>query len=478
MATKWWQVDYKNTTQTTRSFGLVLWVVISSLLLPGCSFFVGTKAASQKFAIPKRWSTHIDSAASPVRPWLDDFNQPQLTEFVQEAFANNPNLLGLAASVEIAQQQTWIAGATRWPQLDAGIRGSRSKRSTTTGFRLSSPRTTNYGFSLDFLWEIDLWNRLGNQQEAAELDQAAAEADLKAAQLSLAANLVKTWFDATTAKQQIELASKTIQSFKNALEIIEQGYDRGLYRALDVRLARTSLLGAISREQVFRRAQDQAIRSLEFFLGRYPAGAVKLPSHLPVITEPIPTSIPAELLERRPDILAASQRFYASDQRFLEAGKNLLPSISITANGGTSTRKLGDLFNPEALIWNIASSLTQPLFHGGSLFAARNQAESSRKLAAAKYTEVLLQAFREVETTLAAEQWFTIQEKTLMEASRESREAERLAEDDYVAGLTDIATLLEAQRRAFDAENGLLDIRNQQLQNRVNLYLALGGPIQ
>ena len=455
-----------------------LLTVLGLLLLPGCSLFVGAKAPPQEFVIPQRWSTDIDSTASPLRPWLDNFNQPQLTELIQEAFTKNPNLQALAASMEIARQQTWIAGATRWPQMDAGIRPSRSKRSSTAGFSLSSSRTTNYGFSLDFLWEIDLWNRLGNRQEATELDQAAAEADLKAAQLSLAANLVKTWFEATTAGQQIELARKTIQSFKNALEIIEQGYERGLNRVLDVRLARTNLLGAISREQVFRRTKDQAVRSLEFFLGRYPAGALEVPPRLPVISEPIPVSIPAKLLERRPDIIAASQRFYASDQRFLEAGKNLLPAISLTANGGTSTRKLGDLFNPEALIWNIASSLTQPLFHGGSLLAARDQAKSSRELAAANYTEVLLQAFREVETTMAADQWFTIQEQTLMEASRESREAERLAEDDYVAGLTDIATLLEAQRQAFDAENGLLEIRSQQLQNRVNLYLALGGSVQ
>jgi NodT family efflux transporter outer membrane factor (OMF) lipoprotein len=292
----------------------------------------------------------------------------------------------------------------------------------------------------------------------------------------LAANIAKTWFDAIVAHQQVKLAENTIHSFRNALEIIEQGYDRGIYQALDVRLARSNLLSAQGRKQSFLSIQDETTRRLEFLLGRYPSASLKVPESLPKITSPLPNSVPSSLLKRRPDIIAAAERYFASDQRMLKARKNMFPTIQISGSGGTSTQKLKEIFNPEFLIWNIAGNLTQPLFHGSQLFAERSQAEARVRQAAANYADVVLLAFQEVETTLAAEKWLLNRQQLLTAEVTESREAERLAENDYITGLTDIITLLDAQRRAFDSENSLLEMRKQRLQNRINLYLALGGP--
>jgi outer membrane protein TolC len=244
-----------------------------------------------------------------------------------------------------------------------------------------------------------------------------------------------------------------------------------------VRLARTSLLNAQGRKQNFLKIQDETTRMVETMLGRYPSASLALPTKLPTVSKPLPNSVPSSLLERRPDIIAAEQRFFASDQRLLKARKNMFPTIQISGAGGSSTQKLDEIFNPEFLIWNIAGNLTQPLFHGSQLFAERSQAEARVKQAAADYAQVALQAFQQVETTMAAEKWLQNQQNLLIAEVKESVEAERLAENDYVTGLTDIITLLEAQRRAFDSENNLLELRKQRLQNRVNLYLALGGPV-
>ena len=111
------------------------------------------------------------------------------------------------------------------------------------------------------------------------------------------------------------------------------------------------------------------------------------------------------------------------------------------------------------------------------MIAERSQAEARVRQAAADYTQVMLQAFREVETTMAAETWLSEQEKLLVAEVAESAAAEELAETDYISGLANITTLLEAQRRAFNSETNLIEIRKQRLQNRVNLYLALGGPV-
>ncbi len=446
-------------------------------VIQGCSYFSSAESTPSVVAIPDEWASATSQPEDLVHPWLDELADPQLNTLVEEAFEHNPSILSLNATTDIAEQQTWLSWSLFWPQVDAGLRASRNKRNNAGGFAVSTGPVNTFGFSMDFIWEIDLWYKLGNELEATEHEKTASDSDLHAAKLSLAANIAKTWFDGIVAIQQVNLAEKTINSFRNALEIIEQGYNRGLYQALDVRLARTNLLNAQGRKQNFLRVQDQTTRILEVLLGRYPSGQFQFPAQLPNANQPLPNSVPSTLLDRRPDIIAAAERFFASDQRMLKARKNMFPTIQISGGGGTSSREAKDVFNPEFIIWNIAGNLTQPLFHGGQLFAERNQAEAQVRLAAANYAQVVLQAFQEVETTMAAEHWLRKQQELLNDETKESREAERLAENDYVTGLADITTLLEAQRRAFDSENNLLDMRKQRLQNRVNLYLALGGPV-
>ncbi len=452
-------------------------LIILVVTLPACSYFSATDSAPETVTIPGQWTATTTSKQDPVGPWLKDFATPQLNILVAEAFQKNPSIQSLLAGLTIAEEQTWLSWSAFWPQINAGLKASRNQRSNASGFSVSASRVNNLGFSLDFIWEIDLWYKLGNELDATEHDKVAAFSDLQAAQLSLAANITKTWVDAVVAKQQIKLVKKTINSFKNALGIIDRGYARGLYKALDVRLARSSLLNALGRKENFLRVQDESTRLLESLLGRYPSASLEIPEKFPVISQPLPNSVPSSLLDRRPDIIAAEQRFFASDERMIKAHKNMLPTIQISGNGGTSTQKLRDIFNPEFLIWSIAGNLTQPIFHGAQLFTERQQAEARVKQAAANYAQIALQAFKEVETTMAAEKWLHKQQDLLIAEVTESNEAERLAEDDYIAGLTDIITLLEAQRRAFDSENSLLELRKQRLQNRVNLYLALGGPV-
>ncbi len=447
------------------------------LTLPGCSYFSAADSAPDTVTMPEQWSAATDAQQQPVRPWLDEFSSPELTALVEQALEQNPGIQGLVAGVEIAEQQTWLSFSSFWPKINAAFKASRNQRNNASGFRVSSRRINNVGFSLDFLWEIDLWYKLGNELEASEYDKTASVADLQAAKLSLAANICKTWFDAIVARQQIELSEKTIHNYQNALDIIERGYDRGLYKALDVRLARNNLLQAQGKKETFLNLLDEKTRQLEALLGRYPSASLKLPDQLPTVNKTLPNNVPSSLLQRRPDIIAAEQRFFASDQRMLKARKNMLPTIQISGNGGTSTQKLREVLNPDFLVWNIAGNLTQPIFHGFQLFAERSQAEARVKQAAADYAQVVLQAVQEVETTMAADKWLRHQEKLLEQETTESNAAMRLAENDYIIGMTDIITLLEAQRRAFTSESNLLEIRKQRLQNRVNLYLALGGPV-
>jgi multidrug efflux system outer membrane protein len=257
--------------------------------------------------------------------------------------------------------------------------------------------------------------------------------------------------------------------------VIEERYRAGIVTALDVRLARENEATARSVLAQRRREHDAATRSLEVLLGRYPAGGLRPPAALPAVVRPVPVGLPSELLERRPDLVAARTRLAAADARARAARKNRLPSISLTATGGTASDRLRDLLDWDHLVWSLVSGITQPLFSGGRLSAESALAKARDREALAAYARAALDAFREVEAALNAEGHYTEQERALRTAASESREAASLAAERYGQGLIDIVTLLESQRRAFNAESARLRTVRDRLDNRVDLYLALGG---
>ncbi len=453
-----------------------LFLCTGLVLLSACSLFQGRSEPAAIENLPSHWQTELEQKQM-AKFWLDEFNQPELIKLIDEALLTSPSLHSQASVVELALAQARVDGAGLWPQLSGGLNSSRNKRGNTGGYSISSVYSTSYRFSLDFSWEVDLWQRLSHGVKASQYDVQTAQADFEAARLSLVANVIKRWFDAIEAQQQLNLSEKTLGNYSNVLQIVERGYNYGLYRALDVRLARSNKLNAVSREQNYRLAKDQAIRSLEVLIGRYPAATLSLSNSLPELVYSIPAGVPADLLNRRPDIMSAKQRFKALNERHIQAKMNRLPAIKLTGSGGTSTQNLTDLVNTDVLVWNFATGLLQPLFQGGRLDALRDQAGIRLQQSEDDYRAVVLQAFQEVETALSSDQWLKQQQQALAETANELNEAELLATQDYASGLTDINTLLQTQRQAFDAQSSLLVAHKNRLQNRVNLYLALGGPI-
>ena len=175
------------------------------------------------------------------------------------------------------------------------------------------------------------------------------------------------------------------------------------------------------------------------------------------------------------DLIAAERRLLAAGERLQQARKNRLPSFQLTANGGTSSDELKGLLDPDFLVWSLLGNLVQPVFQGGRLRAEQELALARSDEVLNNYAQTILTALREVETALDAEAYLADQENALETATREAKEAELLAREQYAAGLTDIVTLLETQRRSFNSESSLLEINNQRLQNRIDLYLSLGG---
>src|SRR5690606_4413191 len=306
-------------------------------------------------------------------------------------------------------------------------------------------------------------------------DAEAAAADLRAAALSLAAQTAKSWFAAAEAVAQLELALGTEAIWQRSLDLAQSRFERGLRPALDVRLVRTDIEDARALVEARRRQADALRRQLEVLVGRYPGGEIEALGGLPDPGGPPPAGLPSELLQRRHDVVAAEHRLAAADARVASARASLYPRLSLTGSGGTASEDLADLVDADFRVWSIAGNLAAPLFEGGRLRANVARHEAERRAALAAFQETLLDAFREVETALAAEERLSREAEHRAAEVEEAEAARALAEDRYARGLTDVTTLLAAQRRELMARSALLDVRRRRLDNRIDLHLALGG---
>ena len=324
-------------------------------------------------------------------------------------------------------------------------------------------------------WELDLWDRLGARARAGIADLQAAAADYRGAQLSVAGQTMKAWFAAAEANQQLALAEATVESFTRSTNQVRQRYESGIRSSLDLRLSLANLAGAEALLKMRRQQLDATTRQLEVLLGLYPGRELQVPKELPDTPPPIPAGLPADLIDRRPDLAAAERRLAASDERYKAARRDRYPRFSLTATGGTSTKGLTDLVDGDFSVWSLAFNLLQPVFQGGRLRAAVDLTEAQADESLINYAAAALRAYSEVETTLAAEEYLSEREADLAYAAEQSRAAERLSEDRYGAGIENFITVLESQRRALTADGEWITARRQRLENRVDLYLALGG---
>jgi outer membrane protein TolC len=210
-------------------------------------------------------------------------------------------------------------------------------------------------------------------------------------------------------------------------------------------------------------------------LGNYPGNAGEPPRALPAIPGQIPGGLPADLIARRPDLAAAERRLAAADQRWVSAKRSLYPRLALTGSAGTTSAEFADLLDGNFGVWSLVAGLTQPLFQGGRLRAGVDAAEAYRVEAIETYAAAALRAYAEVESALAADRFLAAQTGHLEESVTQSTRAFTLAEERYEQGLEEYITVLDSRRSQLNAETALLTARRARLENRVGLYLALGG---
>lgn len=437
--------------------------LFAPLLLSACTA-VATPSASELIQTPQSFTAMVDEQALPVSDWVASFNDPALAAIVEEALNANPTVASALANYEAAQAGARVSGAGRLPTLDA-----------SAGYRDASPGSTGFSTGLDASWQVDVWGRLSDNARSGALSAQAAQADWYGARLSIAARSARAWYSLTEAAQQVALAEADVETRSRQLEIVERRFRRGVVRSSDVRTARSAVASSEAALASRRRSLASSIRQLEVVLGRYPAGAMTPASQLPELGALPHPGGPAEMLSRRPDVVAAQARLAAAGYSASAAEKALYPGLTLRASLSDGGADLADVLDFDDLVRDVVGSISAPIFQGGRLRAQRDQAEAQAEQLSASLVNTALVALQEAENAIDADHRLEQRAAALTVAAQEAQEALALVERQYASGLSTIFELIDAQSRVISAQQQLISARSDRLDNRVVLHLAIAG---
>lgn len=454
----------------------------------GCA---GTPTARPDLPLP---ATGFIADAGQTRPvseqWWRQFEDAQLTAFVEQALDRNPALGQALARMRQAEAQARIARADRLPQIGAGASASRQRQNLAglgalgaigdlpglpDGGIPSSFHSSTYALSLDVSWEMDLWGRLSAQTAAARADYLASAENLRAVRQSVAAEAVRLYVGVGEARAQLVLADEMSEAIGEVARQVGNRAAVGIASPTDRALATADFESARAGAAQRREALERSLRQLEIALREYPAGRLETAENLPEVPPAPPPGLPADLLARRPDVAAAELGLHAAGYRLTAARRSFLPAISLTGSAGQLSSELGELLDGNTSVWSIAGAILQPIFQGGRLKAQVRAAEGRRDEALEAYAETALRALAEVETALAIEAVLAQREAALAKAADAAEAAVGIAFNRYRAGIDPFMTVLESQQRALDSRSAHIAARRARLDNRIDLHLALGG---
>jgi NodT family efflux transporter outer membrane factor (OMF) lipoprotein len=425
--------------------------------------------ALPEMTLPSQWAAAGAGTGAVADNWLSSFRDDQLNHAVSEALAYNADLRVGAARVEQALLYARLAGAKLYPSVDILARG---------GGKMSGDSSGLQGVGLTVGWEVDLWGRVRYGRAAAASDAASAQADFEYARQSLASLVAKSWFLATEAGLQAEVARGTIRDGDELVRLAETRSKVGVGNDEDIFVARASVGSYRDVLREIELGREQAVRALELLLGRYPASAASVNPQLPGQPDSVPGGLPSELLERRPDVIAAERRVAAAFNRVHEAKAARLPAIALTTGVSSISSELFVLQSRDNPVWNFGANLLAPVFRGGALRTQVEIRTAEQKQAIAAYASVGLRAFGEVENALSAEIAARQREQILVQTLADSQRALDVVRTQFKVGSTDLRFVTQRQLALNTTQSALIRVQTEQRVQRVNLHLALGGSFE
>ncbi len=421
-------------------------------------------------------------SSEKLQQWWESLQDPSLNRLIAEALANNQDMAIAAARIAEARATAQVASANRAPTLDANFASSRTRLSESAGKVGPGAAVANNDFQLGLTaaYEVDFWGKYQNADRAAQARLLAQEANRHIVQSGLVANVVQTYCSLLALDSQIALTNKLRTTRKNYLELLNKRLAAGMSNQIEINTAKAENAQVLANLTQLQMSRSNLEATLAALLGRSPKdisqpeiAREKLDKLYKKVRPAV--ELPSELLQRRPDILAAEANLLAANADVSQAKALYFPSLRLTTSIGHESRQLEDLFSPSALLWNLAASVTQPIFRAGSLDAVVNGANARKTQAQAQYVQTVQGAFRDVHEALGNMQSWSSGQLEAKHRYQLARDSQRLVAMRQQSGLVSNLELLNAERDQLQAQNALIDNQRGHLLAMVALYKALGG---
>lgn len=436
--------------------------------------------AAWKEAPPGGWKEATPRDELAKGNWWESFGDPVLNDLEKRAGASNQNLKAALARVEQARALARSARADFFPTLvlnPSAIRTRESgNRAVQPGTAPTQAYTSNtFNLPLDLSYELDVWGKVRRNVEAANADTQGSIAAYETVLLALKATVAQTYFNLRYLDADLAILKNNTEVLKKSLDLVLVRYRGGIANGLDVAQAETLLDSTRAQFIIEGKQRSELEHALAVLIGK-PASEFTLgASTLSLAPPPIPSGLPSELLERRPDIAQAERTMAASNARIGVARSAFFPAIGLTGSVGQSSDKLATLLAGNSFTWYFGPSISLPVFEGGRLAAELKRTRAVYDEAVANYRQQVLVAFQEVEDGLSDLRILANQKAAQAKAVQASRRAREISAFRYKEGAALYLEVLDAQRTVLQNEQLEAQILGMQLVASVQLIKALGG---
>lgn len=422
-------------------------------------------------------------AAKDLQQWWLRVQDSALSNLLKEALENSQDLNLAAARIAEARASEQVVDANRYPSVDANFSSSRNRLSSAAGKVASGAQVANNDFQLSVQasYEVDFWGKYKNADNAARARLLAIEANQGVVQSSLVASIVQSYGNLRAVDEQVVVQGKLLKTRQEYVSLLEKRAAAGVANGIEVNAAKAERAQAASSLAQLTLSRGNLESGLALLLGRSPQEIAKptivrgnsvgkLVQRLQVVQE-----LPSELLERRPDIIAAEANLMAANADVAQAKAAYFPSLRLTTSLGLESRKLEDLFSPSALLWNLAANVTQPIFRAGAIGAVVDGANARKAQAQAQYVQAVQGAFRDVHDALGNTQSFANQQKEASQRYSLLKDTRRLIDLRYQSGASAYMEVLNAERDMLQTQISLIENQRAHFASVVGLYKVLGG---
>jgi NodT family efflux transporter outer membrane factor (OMF) lipoprotein len=447
-----------------------------AVLLAGCA--VGPDYVRPQIDMPQAfkeqgpWKNAQPGQIDNNLQWWQAYGDPTLNDLMDKAGAANQDIRFAEAQYRQAQAAAQAARAAFWPTIGYQA-GPERAQTNTNGPKLED----TYAVGLNASWEADIWGAVRRSVEAGDASSAASAANLAAARLSIQATLAQDYLQLRVTDLLKALYVRTVDGYTKSLQLSTNQYKAGVALRSDVAQAQTQLLTAQAQLIDLDATRNQLEHAIAILIGQAPANftLAAAPAPLQAQLPQIPTGLPSDLLERRPDIANAERLAAAANANIGVAKAAFFPSLTLSATGGYSNAAFGTLFDTPGRVWSLGAALAGTLFDGGLRTARTAEATAAFDGSVAQYKQTVLGGFQEVEDNLSTLRVLDQESGVQAQAVEAAQLAERLALSQYRAGTASYLAVVTTQAASLDAQRTAVQLQGRQLVASVSLIKAVGG---